>query len=654
MEEERAGDDDDWRTWTASGGSHGDAPDAAAPSRHATPSRGARGGRKRSRPVESRAPAAADFVAQSKFSARTEADKQAAKRRLYRLPYSGDDAAVQQDLEHIARLPRKYLKYPEGVPGYLHSQQAKPAPGLSTFAQKWCEDAIRAEAVSDPLPKHFVPRHILDAHLSYQDNPSCRAVLWSADLLRLGDWGELFRPVQEDGRWTAYDVAEATSEVSLAPSRVLAEVAALLVRDEPLPLSLLMRVQGVITTCAHYAVTFSQTLGRDCFLPGFLYDPRWVRADRNPPTHRLFPHALNMTDIVNDLSDAQQQSWSPTPWHGWCKDVLEHGRVGRVETYPRASRRVVFSLAKSCQPQRYGGDPLPQLRISVREVRQGALVPPRRRGRGLGAGLLYESRVRRGAAERLVGVGPDHRRDVPPTRDPIRPTRKGGEVHALPTHAPRGKRATRRERDWRFQPYSGAPTRPAPRRVEPDLRDDEEMPPAGDEPAEAEPALTEPGAAVGASRVSLMPAAPKTRAPAPPPVPTSGAVDAETAMSAPARPAAQAAGSIPAAAPGAVGPPQPAVSAASAVTAAAGGPAGGGPPVSHDGDSQLPDLGAIAASAAVPPEFWNALREFMRVHQGGARRREGQPCSRECPASPPPRGYHPACHLSKRRQLTSC
>ena len=201
--------------------------------------------------------------------------------------------------------------------GYIHQASSKPAPGLATKAQRWCEDAIRAEAVSDPLPRHFVPRHILSGHMPLFDNPNSHAVLWSAELLGLGDWSDLYRPVLADGRWAAYDVTEAAQTVALSPSRVLADAAALVVRDEPLPLSQRMRMHGVMTTCAHYAVTYRQTLGRDCFLPGLLFDPNWVRKDRVQATRRLFPHALNRTDVVSDLPDAQLRDWGPTPFHGW-------------------------------------------------------------------------------------------------------------------------------------------------------------------------------------------------------------------------------------------------------------------------------------------------------------------------------------------------
>ena len=83
-----------------------------------------------------------------------------------------------------------------------------------------------------------------------------------------------------------------------APSRVVNEIADMLEAGMPLPVSLLLRLQGVLTTCAHYAVTFSQRLGRGCFLPGFLYDPRYVRQGRIQANQRLFPHPLNAVDIV--------------------------------------------------------------------------------------------------------------------------------------------------------------------------------------------------------------------------------------------------------------------------------------------------------------------------------------------------------------------
>ncbi len=73
-----------------------------------------------------------------------------------------------------------------------------------------------------------------------------------------------------------------------APSRVVNEIADMLEAGMPLPASLLLRLQGVLTTCAHYAVTFSQRLGRGCLLPGFLYDPRYVRTDRIRADQRFF------------------------------------------------------------------------------------------------------------------------------------------------------------------------------------------------------------------------------------------------------------------------------------------------------------------------------------------------------------------------------
>ena len=53
------------------------------------------------------------------------------------------------------------------------------------------------------------------------------------------------------------------------------------------------------------ATSSSQTSRLAGGQPGLLFDPNWEYKDRVQAKHRLFPHALNMTDIVNDLSDDQ-------------------------------------------------------------------------------------------------------------------------------------------------------------------------------------------------------------------------------------------------------------------------------------------------------------------------------------------------------------
>ncbi len=121
-------------------------------------------------------------------------------------------------------------------------------------------------------------------------------------------------------------LADAALAPPEAPSRTINEIADRLDSDTPLTTGQLFKLVGVLTTCAHYAVTFSQRLGRDCYLPGFLHDPRYVGTDHIRADQRLFPHALNAVQLENDLPTEALKNWGPTPYHGW-QAVLEQCRA---------------------------------------------------------------------------------------------------------------------------------------------------------------------------------------------------------------------------------------------------------------------------------------------------------------------------------------
>ncbi len=242
------------------------------------------------------------YVLLSKYVARNPRDVEASKRRPWEAPYDHNEGSrEEQDSMLVGLCPRTLNKLPE--PGCKLQSQAKPAPGMPPRAKNWCEPAITAELISEPLPRVFCPTHILSGQVLLDwdrvQESSCSAHVLS---LPVGTT-DAFHPIPDSQRYIGYDVADAAHSLTESLSRIVCEIADRLDSGLPLSTSQLFKLVGVLTTCAHYAVTFSQTLVRDCYLPGFLYDPKYVRTDRIRAEQRIFPHALNSVSLENDLPE---------------------------------------------------------------------------------------------------------------------------------------------------------------------------------------------------------------------------------------------------------------------------------------------------------------------------------------------------------------
>ena len=475
--------------------------------------------------------------------------------------------------------------------------------------------ATKAEAVSDVLPRQFVPIHILRGHQPLVFSKDTRSSLWSAYVLELFDGEQMFSPDQQDGRWCAFDVTEAALDVGSAPSRVLAELAAQLEAGEALLLSQLLKVHGVLTSCAHYAVTYSQRLGRSCFIPGFLYDPSWVRQDKVQSTRTLFPHALTMTDVVNDL-DPSQHSWGVTNHHGfwktsWSRDEAREWR--RLHSLPADWWNAWHDVA-----QKHGMQGLLCHNCSYPYIKYGCGLWFHQDDTGEGCERGFctnlacpESPLSGwwGPAQLIVEFFIRHGIPWSPHDKGVLPLRS----YPAP---PLRRRSSRRERD-RFHPYGAGGDEQADRRVEPAQAASEAALPAPPSRAEAAPEPAPQRAAGIAARFPLLAAAPKSMPPAPPDGTASGAAAAEARPATQGAPAAQAAGSAPAAAPGAVE-TSGTVHTLETFAASLGSPAESGRPSGHAAGTQLPLLGLESARGALTPDFVEAFEEFCRARQSAA------------------------------------
>ena len=115
--------------------------------------------------------------------------------------------------------------------------------------------------------------------------------MWSASLLgvQVGDLST-FRCVNEE-RYIGYTVGDAPHSMTESPLRVLNEIADRLHAQQSTTVSDPWRLLGLIAFASHHTVLVSKTLGRECHLPGMLYDPTYVATSKIKAHQRLFPQS---------------------------------------------------------------------------------------------------------------------------------------------------------------------------------------------------------------------------------------------------------------------------------------------------------------------------------------------------------------------------